>query len=604
MHGYHGKVLLVDLTSRLAESRALDEDVLLNFIGGTGLAAYLLYNYCPVGIDPLSPGNPLIFASSPLVGSRLTTSSKFAVAAKSPLTGLIGDSLSSSFLATELKNTGHDALIVVGAADSPTLLSITDDQVEFIDATELLGLNTFETEQVVKDRLGRMYRVACIGPAGESLVKFASISNDGGRQAGRTGPGAVMGSKNLKAIALRGHSSCSVFAPDALNVVAKDLSRRSLGPATEKYRTIGTVENVSVFDRLGTLPTLNFKQSTFDGAEAISGETFSRSHHVKNAHCANCTIGCEHVMSTTDGTVKGRMEYESAFALGSLVGVMDPNAVIKASVFCDEMGMDTISAGGTIAWAMEAAEAGLIDSDLQFGDSDMVLHTLEKITNREGIGDLLADGTRIASETVGGGSGDWAMHVKGLEMPGYEPRSLKTMALALAVSTRGACHNRSSAYEADFSNRVDRLGVDDDRGRIAMEGEDRSAVMDSLIWCKFLRKAFTDFYAESAEIYTNITGVNMTPEMLQEAGERINNVKKLFNIREGWTRADDTLPRRVLTEALPTGIVKGIGLGQDELDAMVASYYEARGWDEDGMIPPEKLRELGIQISENVLAAM
>jgi len=604
MHGYHGKVLLVDLTSRLAESRALDEDVLLNFIGGTGLAAYLLYNYCPVGIDPLSPGNPLIFASSPLVGSRLTTSSKFAVAAKSPLTGLIGDSLSSSFLATELKNTGHDALIVVGAADSPTLLSITDDQVEFIDATELLGLNTFETEQVVKDRLGRMYRVACIGPAGERLVKFASISNDGGRQAGRTGPGAVMGSKNLKAIALRGHSSCSVFAPDALNVVAKDLSRRSLGPATEKYRTIGTVENVSVFDRLGTLPTLNFKQSTFDGAEAISGETFSRSHHVKNAHCANCTIGCEHVMSTTDGTVKGRMEYESAFALGSLVGVMDPNAVIKASVFCDEMGMDTISAGGTIAWAMEAAEAGLIDSDLQFGDSDMVLHTLEKITNREGIGDLLADGTRIASETVGGGSGDWAMHVKGLEMPGYEPRSLKTMALALAVSTRGACHNRSSAYEADFSNRVDRLGVDDDRGRIAMEGEDRSAVMDSLIWCKFLRKAFTDFYAESAEIYTNITGVNMTPEMLQEAGERINNVKKLFNIREGWTRADDTLPRRVLTEALPTGIVKGIGLGQDELDAMVASYYEARGWDEDGMIPPEKLRELGIQISENVLAAM
>lgn len=604
MHGYHGKVLLVDLTSRLAESRALDEDVLLNFIGGTGLAAYLLYNYCPVGIDPLSPGNPLIFASSPLVGSRLTTSSKFAVAAKSPLTGLIGDSLSSSFLATELKNTGHDALIVVGAADSPTLLSITDDQVEFIDATELLGLNTFETEQVVKDRLGRMYRVACIGPAGENLVKFASISNDGGRQAGRTGPGAVMGSKNLKAIALRGHSSCSVFAPDALNVVAKDLSRRSLGPATEKYRTIGTVENVSVFDRLGTLPTLNFKQSTFDAAEAISGETFSRSHHVKNAHCANCTIGCEHVMSTTDGTVKGRMEYESAFALGSLVGVMDPNAVIKASVFCDEMGMDTISAGGTIAWAMEAAEAGLIDSDLQFGDSDMVLHTLEKITNREGIGDLLADGTRIASETVGGGSGDWAMHVKGLEMPGYEPRSLKTMALALAVSTRGACHNRSSAYEADFSNRVDRLGVDDDRGRIAMEGEDRSAVMDSLIWCKFLRKAFTDFYAESAEIYTNITGVNMTPEMLQEAGERINNVKKLFNIREGWTRADDTLPRRVLTEALPTGIVKGIGLGQDELDAMVASYYEARGWDEDGMIPPEKLRELGIQISENVLAAM
>ena len=603
MYGYHGRAMLVDLTTQQVRWEPLGRDVLTRFIGGTGLGTYLLYRHCPSRVEPLDPANPLIFVCSPLVGSRLTTSSKFAVLAKSPLTGLIGDSLSSSFLATELKKTGCDALVITGRSPSPTLLSLDDGAVEFLDGADLLGLSTSETERAVKEKLGQRTRVACIGPAGERLVRFASISNDGGRQAGRTGPGAVMGSKNLKAIAVRGTHAAPVSDPEALNVIGRDLTRRSLGPATEKYRTLGTLANVAVFNRLGTLPTRNFQQSTFGEAEMISGEAFNESHVVKNAHCANCTIGCEHIVATTDEGPKsqGRMEYESTFALGPLVGVSDANAVIRASHLCDELGIDTISGGATIAWAMECFERGILTADdtdgveLRFGDGEAVVSCLRLIAERRGIGDLLAEGSRRASETVGHGSDAWAMHVKGLEMPGYEPRSLKTMALGLAVSTRGACHNRSSAYEADFSSRVDRLAVDEQRGRITMEGEDFSAVLDSLIWCKFLRKAFDDFYQESADIYEHVTGWPMMPEELKQAGERINNLKKLFNIREGWVKADDTLPPRVLQEELPTGVAKGVGLTAEDLDMMIVGYYKARGWTEDGLVPHDKLVQLGLE---------
>jgi aldehyde:ferredoxin oxidoreductase len=604
VYGYHGKALIVDLTNRQTRWETLDPTVLQAFIGGTGLGAYLLYRHCPPGTPALSPENPLIFAASPLVGSRLTTSSKFAVVTKSPLTGFIGDSLSSSYLATELKKTGCDALVITGKSDSLTLLSIEDGEVRYLEANDLAGLSTFETESHVKKRLGLRTRVACIGPAGERLVRFASISNDGGRQAARTGPGAVMGSKNLKAIAFRGTHAVPVHDSAALAEVGRDLAIRSLGPATEKYRTLGTMANVSVFNRLGTLPTRNFQQSTFDEADAVSGEVFHEAHFTKSAHCANCTIGCEHIMTTTDKgpSATGRVEYESGFALGPLVGIKDANTVIRASTLCDELGMDTISAGATIAWAMECYEKGLLtNSDtggiaLEFGNDESVIACLRLIGDRDGLGDLLADGSRIAARKVGQGSEAWAMHVKGLEMPGYEPRSLQTLALALAVSTRGACHNRASAYEADLSDRVDRLQASRERGRITAEGEDFSAVLDSLIWCKFLRKAFHDFYGESADIYEDLTGWSMSSEQLQKAGERINHMKKLFNIREGWTRADDTLPQRVLQEALPDGVAAGASISADDLDMMVSAYYEARGWTPDGNIPDAKFAELGLDV--------
>ena len=615
MYGYHGKALVVDLTTRTHRWDEIGEEALRNFIGGIGLGTYLLYRYCPRGADPLGPENPLLFVGSPLVGTRLTTSSKFAVLSKSPLTGFIADSLSSSHLAPELKKCCGDALIIVGQADRPTLLRIEGDStaservtVSFAEADYLVGMGAAAKEEAVKSRLSdQRYRVACIGPAGEAQVKFASISNDGGRQAGRCGLGAVMGSKNLLAVAMRGYRSVEVAEPNEVRIFGRDLSRRSLGAATEKYRNLGTMANVAVFNRLGTLPTRNFRESTFEGAEAVSGEELHRNHLQRNTGCAHCTIGCERILVSRDrgegkDKDKGgiRMEYESLFALGPLCGVSDPNVVIQAAALCDDLGMDTISAGATVAWAMECFEQGLLNTndtggvELRFGNGEALLQTLEDMGWRRGIGSLLAEGSRAASRVVGQGSEAWAMQVKGLEMPGYEPRSLKTMALGLAVTPRGACHNRSSAYEADFSDRVDRLVVDDSRGAIAAESEDFEAVLDSLIWCKFLRKAFHDLYEESALVYSMITGWGMKPEELRRCGERVNNLKKLFNIREGWTRADDTLPPRTLEEPLPTGVAAGVGLTREELDFMISSYYRARGWTDEGLIPEGKLAELGL----------
>ena len=617
MYGYHGKALVVDLTSRTHRWDAIDSDALRDFIGGIGLGTLLLYRYCPAGADPLGPDNPLLFVGSPLVGTRLTTSSKFAVLTKSPLTGFIADSLSSSHLAPELKKCCGDALVILGQASSPTLLRIEGDannpekvSVSFEDASTLAGLTATQKELAVKERLGdRRYRVACIGPAGEAQVKFASISNDGGRQAGRCGLGAVMGSKNLLAVALRGFQSVEVAEPELVRAFGKDLSRRSLGAATEKYRNLGTMANVAVFNRLGTLPTRNFRESTFEGAEQVSGEELHRKHLHRNTGCANCTIGCERILVSRDssdrqGSGKSgvRMEYESLFALGPLCGISDPDVVIRAAAICDELGMDTISAGATVAWAMECNERGLLPAedlggaDLKFGNGEALLRVLEDMGYRRRIGNLLAEGSRAAAAVVGHGSEAWAMQVKGLEMPGYEPRSLKTMALGLAVTPRGACHNRSSAYEADFSHRVDRLSVDERRGRIAAESEDFEAVLDSLIWCKFLRRAFRDFYEESAQVYAMVTGWEITAGELQRCGERISNLKKLFNIREGWTRADDTLPPRTLEETLPDGVAAGVGLTREELDYMIAGYYQARGWTEDGLIPEGKLEELGLKV--------
>ena len=630
MHGYRGFATVVDLTTGEYRRDLIPPSALRATIGGIGLGTWLLHKYAgpPAAqsinrasasnrkrlLDSaLEPDNPLIFVTSPLVGTRLTTSSKFAVMTRSPLTGFIADGLSSSHLAVELKRACGDALVIVGRCNDMSLLQIDADGVPRIrTATHLSGLSTMDTEAAVKQELDdggrRPFRVACIGPAGENLVRFASIANDGGRQAGRCGPGAVMGSKNLKAIAVRGDpaSDPPVADPEGLRRYGRDLSRRSLGAATAKYRELGTMANVSVFNRLGTLPTRNFQQSTFSQAEAVSGEALHETKATRSAHCANCTIGCEKIVTVgkkSDGEkdgelVSARLEYESLFALGPLVGVGDPDAVIRAVRRCDELGVDTISAGGVIAWAIETAERGLLqDPDLgnrgdetgrslDFGDGAAVIDLLDDIGRRRGfLGNLLAEGSRLAAQQIGGGSESWAMQVKGLEMPGYEPRSLKTLALGLATTPRGACHNRTSAYDADFSPDVDRLTVDRRRGRIAADSEDFAAALDSLIWCKFLRRAFGDFWEEAAEVYRMVTGWNdFDAAELRRASAHVADLKKAYNQRWGWLRTDDTLPVRTLTEPLPDGVAAGVGLTLADLETMIADYYAARGWDEDGRV--------------------
>ncbi|HZU05073.1 MAG TPA: aldehyde ferredoxin oxidoreductase family protein [Chloroflexota bacterium] len=602
MNGYNGKVLHVDLGLGRSWEEALTEPVLRAFIGGIGLGTYLLYQHCPAGVDPLSPANPLILATSPFAGTAITTTAKYAVLAKSPLTGFIGDSLSSSHLALELKRTGYDALVLHGACPRWSVLVIVDGAVELVPADPFLGLDTWATELAVRAQVGGG-RVAAIGPAGEQLVRFATISNDG-RHAGRTGTGAVMGAKRLKAIAVRGTRPVRVADPAGLQRANQALIARARGPATVKYRQLGTAANLLAFDRVGVLPSYNYRQATFAGAEQLSGEELHRQHLAKIVGCASCTVRCEHLYRTLDEGPEAavRLEYETLYALGPLLGIADPNAVIRAAQLCDRLGLDSISAGGTLAWAMECYERGLLTPAdtggiaLRFGNAAAVPAMLTAIAQRAGLGDLLAEGSRRAAARLGGGSEAWAMHVKGLELPGYEPRGLKTMALGLAVSPRGACHNRSAAYEVDFSGHVDRFQAEVSRGQLAAAAEDLAAVLDSLVLCKFIRKCFDDLYTEAATLYRLVTGWAMDGAELRRAGERINNLKKLFNIREGWTRADDTLPPRCLTEPLADGPGAGERLTQEELDLMIAGYYAARGWTADGLIPPEKLRELALDI--------
>jgi len=597
MDGFHGRLLYIDLSTGQSSWRELEEARLRAFLGGIGLGTSLLYEFAPPGVDPFAPANPLIFTSAPLVGTGLTTTAKFAVVTKSPLTGFIADSLSSSHFALELKRLGLDALIITGQAPSTVYIHVHDQKVEIRQAEQLRGKSPGETEALIRAQLNSSaVRVAAIGQAGENRVRFATISNEG-RHAGRGGVGAVMGSKNLKAIAVCGGRETQVADSKGVEAIADSLRRRSLGSLTDKYRKIGTVANLAVFNRLGTLPTRNFQQSTFDHAEALSGESLTEHNFSRRHGCASCTIQCERLFKALNGAEQ-RLEYETLFALGPLCGIKDPEVVLQAAQLCDFYGLDTISTGGTLSWAMECSEKGLLPEAqyLRFGEPTALLAAIPLIAKREGLGALLAEGSKRAAVEIGGESLHWAMHVKGLELPGYEPRSLKTMALGLAVSPRGACHNRSGAYEADFSGEVDRLRADSGRGALVVASEDFAAVLDSLIVCKFLRKCFTDFYSEGAELLSKVTGWDCSSAELKRIGERIHNLKKLFNMREGWRSEDDWLPERLLSETLPTGVAQGTGLTPNELREMLQGYYQARGWDEKGFVPHKKLKELGISL--------
>ena len=592
--GYFGKVLIVDLSTGSGRTAPLEESVLRSYIGGAGLGTWLMHRYCPAGIEPLDPQAPLIFVFSPLVGTPLTTSAKFAVVGKSPLTGRLTDALASSHFAIAGKLTGHDAIVVLGACEQPSVLVIDQGDVSIAPADDLWGSSAEHAETTLRERMGPAWRVAAIGPAGERGVRYATISHDG-RHAGRGGLGAVMGSKLCKAIAVRGRGR--VASADAAGVLtaAKDLRERSFGPATAKYRELGTMSNLLTFNAISTLPTRNFSAARFEGAPALDVGEVSALKQVARSSCASCSIGCEHLVKGPGGK-KTRMEYENLFALGPLCGISDAEAVVAASSRCDELGLDTISTGGTVAWAMECAERGLIDAPwLRFGDADALLQAIEQIGAREGIGDLLAQGSRAAASTVGGGSEAFAAHVKGLELPGYEPRTLQSMALGLAVNARGADHNRSGAYEADLSGDHDRLNGGESHVAGAIESENRAAIMDSLILCKFLRKVFADPYAEWASLLSLVTGWDVDAGELERTAGRIVLAKRMFNLREGWTRAEDWLPDRFLSESLELESGRKATLTADRLDAMISSYYRGRGLEPSGMPQPSTVEELELQ---------
>jgi aldehyde:ferredoxin oxidoreductase len=564
-HGRHGAYLRIDLGSGDAEAVPIPESVARDTIGGVGLGTWIALAEGGAEYPPLAPEAPLVFCLSPLVGSPFTTSAKFAVVARSPLTGYLSDALSSSHFALAAKRAGYDAYVLVGRARGLSHLVVDDGAVELRDAQPWAGRPAAACTLPG-------FRTAAIGPAGERGVRFANISNDG-RHAGRGGLGAIMGSKQLKAFSVRGSQSPALAHPAKAARLARELAVRSQGPATAKYRELGTVANLLAFDRLGVLPTRNFRSSRFEGAQRLGDEQLHAHAHQGSESCASCNIGCEHRFAGRSGKPR-RLEYETLFALGPLLGIDDPDHVLELAGHCDRLGLDTISAGGTLAFAMEAGVAGL-----RFGDARASAAALGDIAARRGAGDLLAEGSRRAAEVLG--CPELAMQVKGLEIPGYDPRAMHAMALGYAVGSRGADHNRSSAYQLDLSTEVNRLELHPRDSKKLVDVEDRAAWLDSLILCKFLRGIFHDLPGETAELLEAVTGERVEP---LEVGARVCTLRKMFNIRAGWRPADDTLPQRLLTGAL----------SRNRLDSCIRSYYEARGWSEEGWVPARTSRALGL----------
>jgi len=605
--GYAGRILHVDLTTGKIETEPLNEELAKKYIGGIGLGMRLYLDHSKPGVDPFDPENPLVLATGPLSGTMIPTGGNgHAFVSKSPESFGVGEAKSHGHFGTELKRAGYDAVIFKGKAEKPVYLWIDDDAVQLMDAKHLWGKSTGETEDAIKAELKDHYiRVATIGVAGEKLVRIACIMNDKTRAAGRCGLGAVMGSKNLKAIAVRGSKDIAVPDKDKLLEIIKRQHERMKGPATRKYRTLGTPENVLVMNAIAAVPTRNYNNATFEGAEKVSGEYLNERFVAKLIGCNSCAMRCEHICVVPEGPYKGtttRMEYEPLWAMGPYCGIDRLDAIIKGMELCNYYGIDAISAGVIVGFAMDCYENGLLtekDTDgieARFGKHEALIELLHKIGKREGIGDVLAEGVRLAAQKIGKGAEKLAQHIKGVEVTGYDLRGLKTAALGFAVSFRGADHNRHGSYGPDVKGKVDRFKAEKGRGKIVYDIENLYTVIDSLIVCKFSRGTYYDGFKDLAEIYSTVTGIEMTPEELRLAGERINNLGRLINIREGFSRKDDTLPYKVMHLPIPDeGVAKGSYVSQEELNLLLDDYYEVRGWTKEGIPTIEKLNELGME---------
>jgi aldehyde:ferredoxin oxidoreductase len=587
VEGYVGPrdLLEIDLSARTTRRSVLGDDVFADALGGVGLAVRLIDERVRGPIDPLGAQNPIVFAAGPFASTPVPAANKHALATISPLTGLLNEGLSSSHFSAVLRRCGLAAIVVTGTADAWTTVVIDGAEIRFEDASALLGLSARETTRALREAHGdRSVRVCAVGVAGERGVRYAAVENDG-RQAGRGGTGAVFGAKRLKAIALRGRGEVRIADPERTAALSATLRERALGPKTAKYRVLGTGANLRVLQRMGQLPTRNFTADVFEGAEAVTPERAreSRSSYVElRAGCAGCPVQCEHlyVRKDRDRRTAAASEYESVWAFGPNCGVSDLDAVLDAIGRCDDLGLDTISCGSTIAFAMECAEHGLVAADafgpeLRFGNGAVLVPAIEAIAERRGFGDLLADGVRAAAARIGGGAERFAMHAKGLELPGYEPRTLPTYALGLSTCTRGACHNRAATYDRDLRDPADDRD-DTLRAADAIAAEDRAVAWDSLVLCKFVRDCFEDFETEAAALWSAVSGITLCGNDLRAAAQRTWERKRAINARLGWTNADDTLPERLFAEPVADGPHAGRRVDPKRLAELQARYEAMR----------------------------
>lgn len=603
MYGYHGKILRINLRERSIKKEELDLNLAKKFLGGRGLGEKILMDEVDPKVDALSPQNKLIIATGPLSGTPTPTGGRYMVITKSPLTGTIASSNSGGRWGAELKFAGYDLLIVEDKADSPVYIDIQDDKVEIKDASHLWGKVTSEVNSLLREEIGEKAKILNIGPAGEKLSNIAAVMNDVDRAAGRSGVGAVMGSKNLKAITVRGTGKVPVYNPELLKEVVSRVNKkiRENGVTGQGLPTYGTAVLVNIINENGVLPTNNFQYSQFEKAEDISGETLAEKYLVKKVGCYGCPIACGR-WCKVDGEELAGPEYETIWGYGSDCGVSDMKGIIKANELCNEMGLDTISASTTIAAAMELYQKGLIAEDdvngvpLTWGNTEAIIEWTKRMGLREGFGDKLAEGSYRLGEMYG--APEVSMSVKKQEIPAYDPRGIQGQGLAYATSNRGGCHVRAYLISPEI------LGLPEKLDRFSLEGkaawvkifQDLTAAIDSLGLCLFT--SFAMGAEDYSDLYNAVCGTDYSAASLLEAGERIWNIEKLFNIDSGLSVADDTLPKRLLEDEIADGPSKG---NTHSLAELLPEYYALRGWNENGIPTDEKLDQLGI-IGEASLA--
>lgn len=598
MHGgYAGRALEVDLTANMVDIVNLKEEDVRKFIGGKGLGAKMLSYRLPARIDPLSPENIIIFITGPLTGTLTPTSARWCVVTKSPLTGIFLDSQVGGHFGAKMKFANFDYFLVKGKAQKPVYLYVNNDGGQLLPADNLWGLGVHETEAKLKQKYPNA-SVGAIGPAGEQLVKIACITSDTYRQAGRGGAGAVMGSKNLKAVVVEGSGKIKFADKESFTKLAKELGQMVLKhPFMAIRRNLGTPLWVRKSNNGGFLPTRNFSSGYFEKADDISAETMKKRIVERNKACFNCTIACGKFSRVKEGKYKGIVvegpEYETLALMGANCGINSLEAIAKANLLCDDLGLDTISTGNIIAFAMECNEKGLLKQtdglDIKFGNDVALVELVRKIAYREGIGDMLAEGVKSAAESIGQGSDSFAIHVKGLELPGYEPRGTWGMALAYATADRGGCHQRAFTPGAELDGIIPRFSTDKVAGFVKSVQDERSSCF-SLVVCDFVPLSVED----CVNLLNAATGFSMTTTEYLTIGERIWNLARIFNLKEGISREDDRLPLRFHQEKLPDGPTKGQIIPIEDFNRMLDEYYQFRGWDANGVPTKEKLSALGL----------
>ncbi len=580
MKGFFNTLLSIDAGQSQSRVEPLENELLAGFLGGKGLGTQLLLTHNPSGVDPLSPDNRFIITLGPATDSPVYGSCRYGIFSKSPLTGFYAESYSGGKAAVTMSRAGFDAVVIKGAAPSPVWIEISDQGVVFHDATDLWGMDTYKAEDEIKARCGVKGATALvIGPAGENLVKFAVVENDYWRSAGRTGMGAVLGSKNIKGIIFHGKTRREFHDLAGIKAYGKDmLSRLKDSPVTHVYREQGTPVMVAGLNNAGAFPTKYWSKGKFDGWEKINAQAMKEKLDVKPRSCKTCFMGCGKLVTVQEGPHKGLKmegpEYETLYAFGGLCLIDSIEDIVWLNDICDSLGMDTITAGNLAAMTLEAATRGLIKEPYSYGDAQGVADILFKTARREGLGGLLADGIRLAAKEMG--MADQAVHVKGLEPAGYDPRVLKGMGLAYAVSPRGACHLRSTFYKPELSGIIDPDQLEG-KAELFLDFEDRCTLFDTFILCRFYR----DFYPweDLITLVELTTGMKMDQPQLAQLAARVTDATRIFNLQEGLTRDHDTLPDRMFKEKLEGGK----GISRADLNYLVQDYYRLRGWDEYGV---------------------